>query len=87
MNNGRVAAVSVVLAAGAAATHVPFTATLDDQGRLVELKITPAEANKDLAENITFTKYGPPTPIVAPAAAEVLPATSALYDALNGATT
>ena len=73
--------------AGAAATHVPFTATLDDQGRLVELKITPADANKDLAEDITFTRYGSPTPIAAPAASEVLPATSALYDALNGKST
>ena len=72
--------------AGTAATHVPFTATLDDQGRFVELKITPADANKDLAEDITFTKYGSPTAIAAPTASEVLPATSALYQALNGTT-
>jgi hypothetical protein len=78
---------SSVTDAGTAATHVPFTATLDDQGRLVELKITPADANKDLAEDITFTRYGSPTPIAAPAASEVLPATSALYDALNGKST
>jgi hypothetical protein len=71
--------------AGTAATHVPFTATLDDQGRFVELKITPADANKDLAEDITFTKYGSPTAIAPPPASEVLPATSAFYQAINGA--
>jgi hypothetical protein len=61
---------------------VPFTATLDGNGRLLELKISGADA--DLNLTIVFANYGSPTPIVAPAAAEVLPAPDALYEALNG---
>jgi len=65
--------------AGAA---VPFTATLDGQGRLTELKIT--GANEDINLSITFSNYGSPTPIAAPAAADVRPAPDGLYRALNG---
>ncbi len=61
---------------------VPFTATLDRQGRLTELKIT--GANEDFNLGITFSNYGSPTPIAAPAAADVLPAPDGLYQALNG---
>ena len=60
---------------------VPFTATLDGQGRLTELKITWASA--DLNLGITFSNYGSPTPIAAPAATDVLPAPDGLYQALN----
>jgi hypothetical protein len=61
---------------------VPFAATLDGQGRLIELKIAGADADVNLA--ITFANYGSPTPVAAPAAAEVLPAPDGLYQALNG---
>lgn len=60
---------------------VPFTATLDGQGRLTELKIT--GANQDLNLDITFSNYGSPTPIAAPVAADVLTAPDGLYQALN----
>lgn len=59
----------------------PFTATLDGQGRLTDLKITGAN---DFNLDITFSNYGSPTPIAAPAAADVLPAPDGLYQALNG---
>jgi hypothetical protein len=61
---------------------LPFTATLDGQGRLTELKI--AGANGDLDLGITFSNYGSPTPIAAPAAGDVRPAPDGLYRALNG---
>jgi uncharacterized protein YaiE (UPF0345 family) len=75
---------STITDAGAAAAAVPFVATLDDQGRLTELKLTPAAANKDLDFDVTFSNYGSPTSISAPAAADVLPATDGIYQALNG---
>ena len=58
---------------------VPFTATLDGQGRLTELRIT-----GDLNLDIVFSNYGSPTPITAPAAADVLPAPDRLYQVLVG---
>ncbi len=60
---------------------VPFTATLDGQGRLTELKIT--GANQDINLDITFSNYRSPTPIAAPAPADVLPAPDGLYQAIN----
>jgi len=59
---------------------VPFTATLDGHGRLTELKITGTAEVFNL--DITFSNYGSPTPIAAPAA-DVLPAPEGLYQALN----
>jgi hypothetical protein len=61
---------------------VAFTATLDGQGRLTELKITGADEAFNL--DITFSNYGSPTPIPAPAAADVLPAPDGLYQVING---
>jgi len=66
---------------GAADAAVPFNATLDGQGRLVELRINGANFNL----SITFADYGSPTPVAAPAAADVLPAPDGLYQALSGA--
>lgn len=59
---------------------VPFTASLDGQGRLTELRINGVNFNL----SITFADYGSPTPIAAPAAADVLPASEALYEAFSG---
>jgi hypothetical protein len=61
---------------------VPFTATLDGRGRLTELKMTGASDYSNL--HITFSNYGSPTPIAAPAAADVLPAPPGLYQVVNG---
>jgi hypothetical protein len=65
---------------GAADAAVPFTATLDGQGRLTELRINGANVNLSIA----FANYGSPTPVAAPAAADVLPAPDGLYQALSG---
>jgi hypothetical protein len=72
--------------AGAAATAVPFAATLDDQGRLTELKTTPSGAGASLQFDIAISHYGSPTPISAPSSAEIIPATADVYTALNGLT-
>jgi hypothetical protein len=61
---------------------VPFTATLDGHGRLAELKVTGVAEGVNL--DISFSNYGSPTPIVAPAAADILPAPDGLYQVLNG---
>jgi hypothetical protein len=61
---------------------VPFTATLDGHGRLTDLRITETEADFDL--DITFSNYGSPTLIAAPAATDVLPAPDGLYHVMNG---
>jgi hypothetical protein len=59
---------------------VPFTASLDGQGRLTELRINGTNFNL----SITFAAYGSPTPVAPPAAADVLPAPDGLYQALSG---
>jgi hypothetical protein len=67
--------------AGAAAKTTPFTATVDAQGRLTELKTTSTVKDMDL--DFAFADYGSPSAVTAPAAADVVPAPPALYDFLN----
>ena len=67
--------------AGDAAKTVPFTVTLDDQGRITDIKVTPSAA--ELAEEFTFSNYGSPTAITAPPAANVIPAPAAIYSFFN----
>ncbi len=74
---------SDVSGAGDAAKAVPFTATLDDQGRLTELKITPDSGHGALAQDITISNYGSPSPINPPADADVVPTPPAVYAFLN----
>ncbi len=69
--------------AGAAAKTVPFTVTLDDQGRLVDLKIKASGAAADLAGQLVITNYGSPGPITTPPAVDVIPAPPVLYEVLN----
>jgi hypothetical protein len=69
--------------AGSAAAAVPFTVTLDGQGRITELKITPDSAHPTLNMTATFSNYGSPSPITAPPAADVVPASPAIYGILN----
>ena len=73
---------STLKAAGTAAKAVPFTATVDSQGRLTDLKVT-APANKALDEEFVFSNYGSPSAIDTPAAADVIPATAVVYQILN----
>jgi hypothetical protein len=51
---------------------VPFTVTLDDQGRLVEINVAAGDG-KDATEDLKFTNYGTPTAITAPTGAVPLP--------------
>lgn len=71
---------------GAAASQVPFTAGLDDQGRLSELTIKLPAANGQQAEPIDalYTDYGAPVSVQRPAAAEITEAPASIYQALGG---
>jgi hypothetical protein len=67
--------------AGDKAKAVPFTATLDDQGRMTSLKEDGATIDPGLTSEITFTDFGAPMSITKPAGAIEGPA--ALYQFLN----
>jgi hypothetical protein len=70
--------------AGTAAKTTPFTATLDDQGRLTALTIDANAFNPDMNLQVTFSDFGSPSPITAPPAADVVPAPEAVYQLFNG---
>ena len=71
---------------GAAAQNVPFTAGLDDQGRLsaltIELPAVNGTPTKPL--EVLYTDYGTAVTAVAPPAAEVVEAPENLYTTLGG---
>jgi hypothetical protein len=69
--------------AGAAASAVPFTVKLDDQGRLVDVKLSPTADQDTLASEIGFSSYGAPTTIAAPPATDVINAPASVYETLN----
>jgi len=71
---------------GAAASQVPFTAGLDDQGRLSELAITLPAANGKPASTVDalYTDYGAPVTVQKPAASEITEAPDSVYEALAG---
>jgi hypothetical protein len=77
---------STVTTWGAAAQNVPFTAGLDDQGRLSALTVTlPAVAGQQAQVlDVTYTDYGVPVTAVKPAASEVIEAPDNLYTTLGG---
>jgi hypothetical protein len=74
---------STLSSAGPAAKTTPFSATLDNQGRLVDFKVNADSFNKDLSEEITFSDYGSPTTIKPPLAAQTVPAPAAVYQIFN----
>jgi len=74
---------SDVQSAGPAAKTTPFTATLDDQGRLAELKINADGFDGNLTQDIRFVDYGAPAPITVPPASAVIPAPAAAYQFFN----
>ena len=69
--------------AGPGAAKVPFTATIDDQGRLVDLLIQADTIDRDLTNEYAFSNFGAPTPIAAPAAADVAPTPASVYTIFN----
>jgi hypothetical protein len=71
---------------GAAAKTVPFTAGLDDQGRLSALTIQLPAANGQQAQplEILYTDYGVPVTAERPAASQITEAPADLYTSLGG---
>jgi hypothetical protein len=62
-------------------TAVPFTVTLDDQGRIIEVKVEADASHKTLGQDIQFSHYGSPTAITKPDGA--IPAPDSVYQFLN----
>jgi hypothetical protein len=69
--------------AGPGATKIPFTATVDDQGRLVDLLIQANAADPDLTNEYAFSAFGASGAITAPPAADVATAPTAVYTIFN----
>ncbi|HEV7713568.1 MAG TPA: hypothetical protein VGP16_35565 [Asanoa sp.] len=74
-----------IKALGAKAKAVPFTATLDDAGRLATIDIkVPAYAKvKAFTHHATYSKYGSAPEVKAPAASASQDAPAAAYELLN----
>jgi hypothetical protein len=66
--------------AGAKAKAVPFTAVLDDQGRLSSLKIDGSGIQDGLTVDMAFSDYGKPAGISKPDAASVVEAPDAVQN-------
>jgi hypothetical protein len=68
-------------ASAGAATTVTFQATLDNQGRLTDLKINDGP-NQSMSQDIKITNYGSPSAVTAPS--DSVPAPDSIYQFLNG---
>jgi hypothetical protein len=77
---------STVTAWGASAKDVPFTAGLDDQGRLSALTIQLPAVNGQQAQplDVLYTDYGTAVTADRPAASAVVEAPNDLYSSLGG---
>ena len=69
--------------AGAAAKTVPFTVTLDNQGRFKELKIDGDSIATGLSVDIGVSNIGSGKKVAAPPASQVIPAPSVIYQILG----
>jgi hypothetical protein len=69
--------------AGPGAAQVPFTATIDNQGRLIDLLIQADAVDRDLTNEYAFSNIGSPGPVAAPAATDVAPTPTAVYQIFN----
>jgi hypothetical protein len=71
---------------GAAAQHVPFTASVDEQGRLSVLTIQLPAANGQQAQplEVLYTDYGTTVEAQRPPAAQITEAPDSLYTSLGG---
>jgi hypothetical protein len=65
--------------AGDKAKSVPFTATVDAQGRLTELKVDASSIDPTLSMTVTFSNYGSATPVQKPAGT-IVEAPQSVYD-------
>jgi hypothetical protein len=70
-------------AAGAAAKTTPFTATVDGQGRLTDIRVDADAFNGNLSEEIRYSDFGSPDPVTAPPANSVIPAPESAYAFFN----
>jgi hypothetical protein len=70
---------------GTAASQVPFTAGLDDQGRLSALTIQPPPVNGKASPpiEVLYTDYGTTVDAQRPAASEIVEAPANFYKALG----
>jgi hypothetical protein len=62
-------------------TAVPFTVTLDDQGRISEVKVQADASHTSLTQDFQFLNYGSPSAITKPDGA--IPAPDSVYSFLN----
>lgn len=71
---------------GPAGKAVPFTATTDSEGRLVEMMIDMPAIGEDPATKMTatYSDFGAPASITKPAASEVTDANDAIYEMFKG---
>lgn len=68
--------------AGAKAKSVPFTAVLDEQGRLTSFAIDASGTGKHLSVSVTIMHYGAAKPVAVPTTAA--PASASMYSLLKG---
>ncbi len=71
---------------GSAASQVPFTAGLDEQGRLSALTIQLPAVNGQPSQmlEVLYTDYGTPVDVQRPAASEITEAPANVYSSLGG---
>jgi hypothetical protein len=69
---------------GDKAKSVPGTVTLDEQGRITSLTIDLSSVDPNLSIKNTFSDYGAPVSLSAPAAADTVEAPDAVYKIFSG---
>ena len=69
---------------GAKAKAVPFTASVDDQGRLTSMKIDGSGIDPQLNVSMTFSDYGSPSNVTKPDASQIVEAPSAVQQMFAG---
>jgi len=70
--------------AGDKAKSIPFTATLDDQGRLTDLNVNGSSIDPALGIEITVSDYGSATGISKPDSSQVVEAPDSVLQFLKG---
>jgi hypothetical protein len=64
---------------------MPFTVTLDSEGRLIDFKVssTDSKINSEIGFEVAISNYGSPSNVTLPPAAQVVPATDSVYNFLS----